>query len=50
MSDALLRRLFPADEHHVRGLQAVVEQLMPERGRILHVGCGTNTELPSGEG
>ena len=45
MSDALLRRLFPADEHHVRGLHAVVEQLMPERGRILDLGCGTSTEL-----
>ena len=50
MSDVLLRRLFPADEHHVQGLHAVVEQLMAERGRILDLGCGTNTELPSEKG
>ncbi len=45
MSDSLLRMVFPRDVHHVEGLHATIGGSIPERGRILDLGCGSNSEL-----
>lgn len=45
MSDALLRRVFPRDVHHVEGFHDAIRQALPERGRVLDLGCGVNTDL-----
>jgi SAM-dependent methyltransferase len=41
----ILTRLFPADLHHVAGLQAELRDGMPPLGRALDLGCGANTDL-----
>lgn len=43
--DAMLRRYFPDDVHHVDGLQNEVLVRLPVRGRILDLGCGDNSML-----
>lgn len=45
MSDALLRRVFPRDVHHVAGLHDALRRAMPDRGRMLDLGCGVNSDL-----
>jgi SAM-dependent methyltransferase len=40
-----LQRLFPNDVHHVAGLHETIREHLPERGRILDLGCGINTDL-----
>jgi SAM-dependent methyltransferase len=41
----MLRRFFPQDQHHVRGLEAILNWLMPQSGRVLDLGCGANDAL-----
>jgi SAM-dependent methyltransferase len=45
VSDALLRRVFPRDVHHVEGLHDAFRRSLPDRGRVLDLGCGVNTDL-----
>jgi SAM-dependent methyltransferase len=45
VSDALLRRVFPSDLHHIEGLHNTISLNIPARGRILDLGCGKNEEL-----
>jgi SAM-dependent methyltransferase len=45
MSEALLRKVFPGDLHHVEGLHRAIASTIPERGRVLDLGCGTNADL-----
>jgi SAM-dependent methyltransferase len=47
VSDAFLRRLFPNDVHHVAGLHDAIRQQLPDRGRLLDLGCGINCDLES---
>ena len=45
VSDAFLRRVFPNDVHHVAGLHYAIRDAIPERGRLLDLGCGANRDL-----
>jgi len=45
VSNSLLRRVFPQDIHHVDGLHNAIRRALPDRGRILDLGCGINTDL-----
>lgn len=45
MSEKLLRRVFPRDSHHVEGLHKAIAAATPERGRVLDLGCGMNSDL-----
>ncbi|HEV3384389.1 MAG TPA: methyltransferase domain-containing protein [Gemmata sp.] len=45
MSEALLRRVFPRDLHHVEGLHKAIATAIPDRARILDLGCGKNADL-----
>jgi SAM-dependent methyltransferase len=45
VSDAFLQRIFPHDVHHVAGLHEAIRQALPERGRVLDLGCGVNADL-----
>lgn len=45
MSDDFLHRVFPHDVHHVAGLHEAIRERLPERCRILDLGCGINTDL-----
>lgn len=45
MTDSLLRKLFPRDVHHVAGMHDAIHRAVPERGRVLDLGCGINTDL-----
>ena len=45
MSDAFLHRVFPNDVHHVAGFHETLRGALPERGRVLDLGCGANTDL-----
>lgn len=47
MSEEFLRRVFPNDVHHVAGLHEVIREHLPERGRVLDLGCGINSDLES---
>jgi SAM-dependent methyltransferase len=42
-----LQRVFPNDVHHVAGLHEAIRRRLPERGRILDLGCGINADLES---
>ena len=41
----LLRWVFPRDVHHVAGLHQTLCWHLPARGRVLDLGCGTNSDL-----
>lgn len=45
MPTQFLRRLFPDDQHHVTGLHEQLRDILPQRGRLLDLGCGINTDL-----
>ncbi len=45
MSNSIQRWLFPSDLHHVAGLHEAIQRALPEQGRILDLGCGSNLEL-----
>jgi len=45
VSDAFLRRIFPADIHHVAGMHRAIRKVLPDRGRVLDLGCGINADL-----
>lgn len=40
-----IRRYFPSDDHHVSGLHHEIQLHLPQRGRILDLGCGINRDL-----
>jgi SAM-dependent methyltransferase len=41
----LQRRLFPRDLHHVDGLHKAIAGAIPNYGRVLDLGCGSNAAL-----
>lgn len=45
MARSLLQWLFPADLHHVAGLQKEIRARLPDLGRVLDLGCGSNADL-----
>lgn len=45
VSRTLLQRMFPADGHHVAGFHDELAGRVPDRGRVLDLGCGINTDL-----
>lgn len=45
MAPSIFQRFFPCETHHIQGLNHELTRRIPVKGRVLDLGCGSNSDL-----